>query len=109
MAGSRSTSERYVASARSARPRAVCRNSSVSGCAIPCLFLTMHSSRRHSLLNPSACPSQDLPTLRERRGSAFRRQRWTDELLVVAAGDLLERLFVEELLHRPAAARGIPP
>ena len=31
-------------------------------------------------------------------GSVLRRERWTDELLVVAAGDLRERLFVEELL-----------
>src|SRR5438067_241942 len=33
-----------------------------------------------------------------RSGSVFRRQRRTHELLVVAAGDLLERLSVEELL-----------
>jgi hypothetical protein len=32
------------------------------------------------------------------RGSVCRRQRWTHKLLVVAAGDLFERLFVEELL-----------
>src|SRR5439155_3287167 len=32
------------------------------------------------------------------RGSVLRRQGWTNELLVVAAGDLFERFLVEDLL-----------
>src|SRR5438552_1118140 len=39
-----------------------------------------------------------LGSLDGERGSVFRRQRWTDELLVIAAADLLQRLLIRELL-----------